>query len=157
MTQTETRADKERRERRLKPGSLQRTGKLTLNEGVLDRDEYEYRWVNDRGGRVKELESQDWDVVRSEDVKDEKGVPPSPDIHGGVDDQGRPYRMKLMRKYKDWYQADQQEKLRPQRETMEQIRTGEPISNDADFKKHHYVPTSGIDVQHEAGHKKQKP
>jgi len=47
----------QRRERRKKPGQLQYGGgKLSVDESKLDKD-FTYRWVNDTGGRIQELEA----------------------------------------------------------------------------------------------------
>lgn len=106
------RAKEERRERRMKPGDLVNPSvKLTLNEDALDRDTFEYRWVNDTPGRIAHMKRMDYDIVSDEAVKtDGNGAGTVPTVHGGTGDDGKPYGMVLMAKYKDWHQDDQKRK-----------------------------------------------
>lgn len=117
-----TRADEVRRERRRKPGSTSISGlKLHVDSDKLD-PAYEYRWVNDRGGRVQQLFADDWDKVEDPTiVSSAAGTVPTTQV--GVDS-GKPFEAVLMRKRKEWYQADQKEKQRPLDEIDESIRRG---------------------------------
>lgn len=101
--QRSDRANEVRRERRRKPGSTALSGlKLSVDPELLD-PAYEYRWANDENGRVQQLESQDWDVVDNEAIAKEGNVGGGtvPTRHVGGNG-----KAVLMRKLKDWHQAD---------------------------------------------------
>lgn len=109
----ETRADTVRQERRMKPGSIVQTGlKLAVEEEKLDRRVYEYRWVSDTPGRVDAMYRQDWDPVTDDVKPDSSGLGTNRTAVVGVDS-GKPINGILMRKRKDWYQADQKAKQAP--------------------------------------------
>jgi hypothetical protein len=131
-----TRAETVRQERRRKPGSIANPGiKLSVDESRLDRNTYHYRHVNDVGNRVAQLEAQDYDIVRDGEVKpDGAGLGSVPTTHGGIDDSGKPYGMVLMRKRKDWFEADQKEKQKPLDEMEQAIRRGNPTHKGNDLK-----------------------
>lgn len=143
MTNTEraSRADEVRQERRRKPGSTVHYGqKLSIEEKELDRRTYEYRWVNDAGNRVKNLEAQDWDIAPLGDASVESR-------HVGTDS-GHPTNAVLMRKRKDWYDKDQQDKRRPLDEMDQAIRAGtaHAKSGDADLNAAAYTPGTGNSI-----------
>jgi hypothetical protein len=119
--QRPTRADQVRTERRRKPGSTTITGmKLHVDNSLLD-PAYEYRWANDRNGRVQQLYADDWDKVEDPNIVSSAGTVPT--LQVGVDE-GKPFNAVLLRKRKEWYQADQQEKQKPLDEIEESIRRG---------------------------------
>lgn len=123
--QRPTRADEVRTERRKKAGAVALSGlKLGVSEGSLDRTNFEYRWVNDKGNRVKQLHDDDWDKV-SDPVKDDAtGLGSVQSTVVGTDKEGKPFEGILMRKRKDWFQADQKEKQGALDEVDEAIRRG---------------------------------
>lgn len=117
-----TRAEEIRQERRRKPGQTVLDGrKLTVDESRLDRANFEYRWVNDRGGRVSQMYQDDWDQVTDRAEVDAAGTVPTTQV--GVD-AGKPFNAVLMRKRKDWYADDQKEKQKPLDEIDDSIRRG---------------------------------
>ena len=112
-----TRSDEVRQERRRKPGSTVDYGvKLGVPEEHLDRNTYEYRWANDTGNRVAGLKADDWDPAPIEGRSVEKR-------HVGTDS-GKPNSAVLLRKRKDWYDADQKEKRKPLDEMDKAIKRG---------------------------------
>lgn len=120
----QTRAETVRNERRRQPGSVVNSGmKLSVDESKLDRKTYEYRFVNDREGRIQRLEAQDWDIVTAAAKPDGSGLGTVQQAHAGVAD-GKPYATVLMRKRKDWHQADQKEKSKVLDEFDAAIRRG---------------------------------
>lgn len=145
-----TRAEAERRERRMKPGNVAVDGrKLLVNDEALDRDKYEYRFVADRGGRVQSLYGQDWDVVTDEQAKDESNSGASTrTVHGGTEESGKGYNMVLMRKHKDWFDEDQRRKQAPLEEVDKQLQRNQAqeiaAKTDADLAKNAYVPGSDV-------------
>lgn len=140
-----TRAEQVRRERRMKPGTVQANGiKLGFDESRFDRNQVQLRWV--REDRVQQLYQQDWDRVSDKEAKsDSASLGTIPEAHGGVDDAGKPYRMVLMKKYKDWYDADQAAKQAKLDERDEQIRRGQNTDPDAKKLGASYTP-NGVNI-----------
>ena len=117
------RAEQTRRERRMKPGDLAYSGiKLALDEGRLDRNTYNYRWVKE--DRIRAMESQDWDLVDEAVKPDSTGAGTVQTVHGGIGEAGKPYGLVLMKKYRDWYEDDQERKQAPLDEVDRAIRRG---------------------------------
>lgn len=124
MSQRSNRAEETRRARRMKPGDVAKTGiRLGLDEEKLDGNKV-YRWVKDDPARIAHMEKLDYDIVDEPVKQDSNGVGTIPTAHGGVGENGKPYGMVLMAKYKDWYEADQKEKRKPLDEMDEAIRRG---------------------------------
>lgn len=140
-----SRADNERRERRMKPGSVVANGiKLGFDESKFDRNAIQLRWV--REDRVQHLYRQDWDVVSEADAKqDTTSLGSLPEAQGGIDEAGKPYRMVLMKKFKDWYDADQAKKQSRIDEKDEQIRRGKNTDPDAQKLGATYTP-NGVNI-----------
>lgn len=119
------RADEVRQERRKRPGQGGPAGiKLALDESKLDRNTYHYRFARSSGGRLQSLHADDYDVAPEAARKDTTGSINA--VHGGVDDAGKPYELVLLRKRRDWFEADQKEKLKPLDEMDEAIRRNNP-------------------------------
>lgn len=119
------RADEVRQERRKRPGQGGPAGiKLALDESKLDRNTYHYRFARSSGGRLQSLHADDYDVAPEAARKDTTGSINA--VHGGVDDAGKPYELVLVRKRRDWFEADQKEKLKPLDEMDEAIRRNNP-------------------------------
>jgi hypothetical protein len=119
-----TRAEAVRQERRRKPGSVSHSGiKLAVDERKLDRNTYSYRFVKDVDGRVQQLEADDYDIAPEGAKPDGNGLGTVSSAMGGTND-GKPYNMVLMRKRKDWFEADQKAKQKPLDEMDEAIRRG---------------------------------
>lgn len=129
--QRPTRADEVRTERRKKPGATQLSGlKLGVSEELLDRNKFEYRWVTDKGNRIKQLHDEDWDQV-SEPVKaDADGVGTVQSKVVGTND-GKPVNGILMRKRKEWFAEDQKEKQKVLDELDNAIRRGDSHTKEA--------------------------
>lgn len=114
-----------RRERRYQPG-MDPEGTsfhLWVDETKLDRENFQYRWVSDVHDRIRRLEQRDWDVVSEAEVGFE--IDRSGDIAPKAG--GDNVRMRLMRKYKDWFEDDQSDKQRRIDEQMERAARGEEI------------------------------
>ena len=122
--QRPTRADQVRTERRRKPGSTVNSGLKLHVDASLKDPAYEYRWVNDVPGRVQSFANQDWDRVDNAEIAGEgnaNGTIPTKFV-GMVS--GGPTNAVLMRKRKDWHEADQIEKRKPLNAQDEAIRRG---------------------------------
>lgn len=141
----ETRAEQTRRKRRMQPGSAAANGiKLSFDESRFDREKMQLRWV--REDRVQQLYAQDWDRVSDKDAKtDGTGLGSVPEQHGGIDEAGKPYRMVLMSKYKDWFDEDQKKKHAKLDEIDEQIRRGRNPTPEAAALGATYTP-NGVNI-----------
>lgn len=99
------RKEEQRRERRQRDSDnlagIRR--RLLVDESKLDRENFVYRFVNDTGDRVRNLEARDWDIVTDRDDDQEIGA--GVGRRAGAGDNG-PMTAVLMRKYKDWYDDD---------------------------------------------------
>lgn len=120
---TETRAEKIRNERRRQPGQVRLSGiKLGVDQSRLD-PRFTYRWANDAGNRIQHLEAKDWDPV-SEAVKDDSEGEGSVQAKIVGTAEGKPVKAILMKKRKDWFEADKKEGQKPLDEMDEAIRRG---------------------------------
>jgi hypothetical protein len=140
------RPDEERRERRKKPGSTTHYGmKLHIDKDKLDPN-YEYRWANDKTGRVQQLHGEDWDPVKGlEGVNNGVGTVPTQFV--GTTEEGKPLDAVLMRKHKEWYDADQREKRKPLDEMEAAIRggVGKEKNTEQDLEGVAYTP-GGVNI-----------
>ena len=107
-----TRAEttKQQRRRRDAEGLQGFRRRLHVSESELDRENFQYRFVNDIGGRVHDLTvKDDWEVVedRSGSVRaDTASAGSQVAVNAGVGENGRPVREILLRKPKVYYNDD---------------------------------------------------
>lgn len=117
--------DAKRRERRYQPGQdAEGTNfHLWVDQSKLDTDTFKYRWVSNVHDRIRRLEHTDWDLVSEEEV----GF--TTDRSGDINPNGgrENVRMRLMRKYKDWFEEDQSAKQRRIDDQMARAARGEEI------------------------------
>lgn len=148
-----TRAEKVAEERRKKRGGMNALAgqKLAVPEKFLDRANFEYRWINDDGGRIQALtEMDDYDLVhdpRKEGKKDTDGNSSLVSKIVGKNDAGQPVRAYLARKPKHYYQEDQAEKQNLLDEKMGGIKRGVPQGEGAQLGGHAYVPEGSINIR----------
>jgi hypothetical protein len=142
-----TRAEEVRQERRRKPGSVSHTGiKLSVDERKLDRKTYQYRFANDTENRVQQLEADDWDIAPEGGAKpDGNSMGTTNTAHAGVID-GKPYNAVLMRKRKDWFEADQKEKQKPLDANEEAIRRGRTAEQNVELKGAGVYTPNGVNI-----------
>lgn len=102
---------REERRRKGKVGKLDQ--KLAVDPAMMD-PAYRYRWANDNELRVQNLEANDWDIVDARDpLKDRdgrSGLGSAVSKVVGRNDDGSPKKAYLMRKRRDWYDADKAER-----------------------------------------------
>lgn len=146
------RAQETTQERRRKRGSTVNAGKrLTVNEELLDREKYHYRFLNDDGGRIAHMtQNDDYELVIDPTKKtkeDSTDLGSAVSVVVGKDGNGNPQRAYLARKLKTYYDEDQREKSRDLDETMNGIRRGVPQGQGAgDLQSKSYTPTGGINI-----------
>jgi len=134
------RAEEVRTERRRKPGATTVMG-LKLHVPESDKDaQYVHRWVNDVGQRVQAMTADDWDPAPMGEASTEAR-------YVGTDS-GKPINAVLMRKRKDWYDADQKDKRQNLAETDKAIQRGTVHANagEADLKGVDYTPGNGNSI-----------
>ena len=143
MADRTTRAEEVRQERRRKPGSTVHLGiKLGLPEEQLDRKAHAHRWVNDTGDRVEAFKRNDWDPVQIDGRTESRVV--------GTDS-GQPVKAVLMRKRKDWYDADYKESQKPLDDIEKDIKRG-AYRNEAELSRDiTYSPNDGNKLDAETG------
>ncbi len=142
-----SRAETVRRARRMQPGSSAANGiKLGFDESKFDRNQVQLRWVREE--RVQQLYRRDWDLVSEKDAKqDSTSLGTLPEQHGGIDEAGRPYKMVLMKKYKDWFDTDQAKKREKLDQVDEQIRRGQnPTPSSTAAPGATYTPNGGVNI-----------
>ncbi len=122
--QSRAKTDTERRERRYQPGTdAEGTNfHLWVDQSKLDPDK-KYRWVSNVHDRIGRLTQGDWDLVSEEEV----GFPI--DRSGDINPNGgrENVRMRLMCKYKDWFDDDQAAKQKRIDDQMSRAARGEEI------------------------------
>lgn len=155
VPQRTARQEQERATRRRREDlGVGRMRTLAIN-GRIDPD-YEYRWVNDKPGRVQMLTTDDdWDVVTTDmvgqrDAKD-KGVG---SIVERVVDKTNGARAVLLRKRKDYYTADKAKEQAAVAENEAALARGQsnaPGSLQASDPDKAYVPRGGIVIDPNRG------
>lgn len=147
-----TRAKTEKTQRRRKRGGTVVSGiKLAVSEDALDRDNFEYRYINDTPGRIEAMtEHDDWDLVNDPNkaVKDDSTNEGSKvSVVVGKGEYGNAQRAYLARKPKEFYKEDQAEKSKALDRTMAGIKQGVPQGEAAgDLGQSSYVPSGGINI-----------
>jgi len=139
------RQDETRKRRRRREGlGDERNLKLHIPESMKDPG-FEYRWVNDRPGRIRQLTVEDdWDVVDTAKM----GGDPDPDkniaegtVLSRVGDKYTGEKTTLIRKPKDLYAADRKErddKLKKIEDTMR--RAVPPVQGGLGDADNAYIP-----------------
>lgn len=121
----------DRKKRRMdKNTPVGQKNKLTVDESILDRKRYEYRFVNDVDGNIAIKQSQDWDIAEiheSVTVGDAKAGEAQSDgtvirkpVGGGV-------TAVLMCKKREWYKEDSEKKEQALREIENEMNDKEKI------------------------------
>lgn len=126
---------KERRRRRDSLGA-DRNMKLAVPGDFKDPN-FEYRWVNDRPGRVQQLYAEDWDVVDGQSQIDSNSIGTTVKR---VADRVNGENTMLMRKPKEFYEEDQLEKKKALDKVDEALRRGAPPSPEGLAGPNSYVP-----------------
>lgn len=117
-------------------------------------DGYVGRWINDEDNRLHHAQEGGWTFVRDKSKIGEGSDSSDTDLGlqtsmlVGTNQDGTPLRAYWMLIKKEWYEADQREKLKPVDEIEKAIKRGkyEPTGSDLDTSNT-YVPKSGIKIQ----------
>ena len=105
------RSTKEDRRRRNSRGLSGYRDRLAIDESLLDRENFAYRWINDEPGRIHQMTVQDdWDIVSDRDNATGTGSEMSEQVGSGV--KGSPLRAVLVRKSKKYLDEDKAQRQR---------------------------------------------
>lgn len=122
-----SRADEIRAQRRERGNISGRRVRLSVREDKLDRNLWEYRFVNDEGNRVHTFQEDGWELVPDRDgeiKKDGTGMGAEVAQLVGTQKTGAALRAVLMRIPKEIYQDDQLAKQRAIDETEVSLKSG---------------------------------
>jgi hypothetical protein len=140
-----SRADETQTARRRRNGD-QLTGnrnRMAVDTSTLDRENFEYRFINDVGTRVHDLTVRDdWDIVSDRDGKvkgDTAGDGAQVAVNAGNGADGKPVRAILVRKPKDFYKTDDAAKQRQIDAQEAALKGGSTPGGD---QANQYVPNS---------------
>lgn len=113
--------------------------KLHVREDLKDPN-FTYRWANDRPGRIHQLtEQDDWDVVSTGDAGSLTSASEGTVMRRSVD-KATGEGAVLLRKRKDFYEADQKDKQKPLDERDELLRRGAAPGSESLTGSEAYVP-----------------
>jgi len=93
--------------------------RLTVAGAVLDIDNYSYRWANEEVGNIETLRSQEWEDVSTDEMN---GLPMARLV--GTSREGKAMQGRLMKKWKPWFDEDQDAKVAEYREREKALKRG---------------------------------
>jgi hypothetical protein len=128
-------------ERRRRADSSVAAGlKLHVPADMKDTANFEYRWVNDRPGRVQQMTVQDdWDVV-STDRPDQLTAAAEGSVMRRAVDKATGDNAVLLKKPKQYFEADRLEKQKPVDAVEKALRQGPAPSSEGISGSDAYVP-----------------
>jgi hypothetical protein len=132
---------KRRAERRARGETdLSNEQRLTTAGAALDHNNYSYRWVNEEIGNVETLRSQEWEDVSDDEMN---GLPRARLV--GMSRDGKAMGARLMKKWKDWFDQDQDAKVSEHREREKALKRGaiQAPTETADDAGKSYTPKDG--------------
>ena len=110
-----------RRAERFARGEVDHTNskRLTTAGSNLDHNNYQYRWANDELGNVQRMQSREWERVSDEEMNGLEGA-----RLAGLARDGRAMNTVLMKKWKPWFEEDQDAKVAEHREREKALKRG---------------------------------
>lgn len=93
--------------------------RLTLAGTSVDYDNYSYRWCNEEVGNIESLRAQEWEDVSADEMN---GLPTARLV--GVSREGKAMQGRLMKKWKPWFDEDQDAKVAEHREREKALKRG---------------------------------
>lgn len=150
----ENRAEGVRQERRRRKDlSINSHLRFSIPDHLRDDKKYRYHWLVDKPGRVAtKTKNDDWDFVEEPELADDgrqTGAGTRIERHAGVDKFGNPQRAFLVRKLREYDDADKAADQSRIDDRMKQIKRGKPTDDDGQAiqKDGSYVPSQGITIQ----------
>lgn len=114
--------------------------KLHVPSDMKDEANFEYRWVNDKPGRLHQMTVQDdWDVV-STDRPDQLTAAAEGSVMKRSVDKATGDSAVLLRKPREFFEADRLEKQKPVDEIEKALRRGPAPSSEGISGPEAYVP-----------------
>jgi hypothetical protein len=111
---------KRRAERKARGGNdYTNEQRLTVAGAALDFNNFSYRWANEETGNIETLRSQEWEDVSTEEMN---GLPMARLV--GVSREGKAMQGRLMKKWKPWFDEDQDAKVADYREREKALKRG---------------------------------
>ena len=124
-----------------------RRNRLYVDEAHLDRENYEYRFVNDEPGRLHAFTvKDDWEVVPDRDgtmKADSSGMGAEVSAHAGIGLTGAPLKTVLLRKPRKYYDDDEAAKQRQIDAKEAGLKVGQ---TEGAGVENGYVPKGGISI-----------
>jgi hypothetical protein len=110
-----------RRAARKARGGLDYTNeqRLTLAGAAVDYENYAYRWCNEETGNIETLRAQEWEDVSADEMN---GLPMARLV--GTSREGKAMQARLMKKWKPWFDEDQDAKVQEYREREKALKRG---------------------------------
>jgi len=130
--------------RRRQRGNLAGAGPLALNMAELDTENYQYRYADlNRPGRLQQLTKQDdYDIVPNNG--EQSSMTDGSDVRRPSGEEG----MILLRKPREYFEADRKEQARISSEVVDQLKQGS--EGRKNLGKNAYIPDDGIAFKEEA-------
>lgn len=110
-----------RRAERKARGSVDHTNdqRLTTAGADLDIRNYQYRWCNDELGNIQQLMAREWEPVSETEMNGLEGA-----RLAGMSREGKAMNARLMKKWKPWFDEDQEAKTAEYREREKALKRG---------------------------------
>lgn len=93
--------------------------RLTTAGADLDLNNYQYRWANDELGNIQQLMAREWEPVSDAEMN---GLDPA--RLAGMSREGKAMNARLMKKWKPWFDEDQDAKVAEYREREKALKRG---------------------------------
>lgn len=153
-------AETQQRRRRRTDTSYENNGRLGVNESLLDKSKFTYRWVNDTNGRIEAFTKRDdWDIVTDPSIK-EDGKNEGAQVRQlvGSKQDGSPLYAYLLQKPIEFHREDRAKKLAKLDRDDEAMKRGHVASPDALSANdpNAYIPSDGISMRAKAGRRAQE-
>lgn len=138
------------------PNDLSTNLKLSVDDSKLDHKNFVYRFANEEegGARVRYLtEQKDYEIVSNADLAE-----PTEDLGNAVTrtigslKDGSAHRAVLLRKPREWYEADKSQDRKRDKTAMDAVRSGSPLAKSegghvlSAQDPHVFIPDEGISV-----------
>lgn len=153
-------AETQARRRRRTDTSYEAHGRLGVNEHLLDRTKFTYRWVNDDNGRIEALTVRDdWDHVRKPELKEEGSKNEGEQVRQlvGSKKDGSPLYAYLLQKPLEFHREDQARKHRKLDQIDAELKRGKVAGSDTlTDDPNAYVPSDGISLTAKTGRRAQE-
>lgn len=116
--------------------------RLAIPRHLVNNPDYAYRWVNDEDTNISKASANDYDFANENGEMVDRSAPDCYCVHAGTLPNGSPLMTYLMRKHKDWYDADKAREQTAIDEKMKAIQSDAENPSDV----HRYKPNKDIRI-----------